>query len=83
VTEHAPPGRRGEALGYQQSATAVARVAGPPAAGALFDRVGIWSPYTAGAVLCAVAVGLVVTWGFHRQMPTIAPVGCENVRISD
>ncbi len=83
VTEHAPPGRRGEALGFQQSATAVARVAGPPAAGALFDRVGIWSPYTAGAMLCAVAVGLVVTWGFHRQMPTIAPVGCENVRISD
>ena len=83
VTEHAPPDRRGEALGFQQSATAVARVVGPPAAGALFDRVGIWSPYTAGAVLCAVAVGLVVTWGLHRQMPAVAPAGCENVRISD
>jgi MFS family permease len=82
VTEHAPPGRRGEALGFQQSANAVARVAGPPAAGAMFDRVGIWSPYVAGAVLCAVAVGLVVTWGLH-QMPTAAAVGCENVRISD
>ncbi len=82
VTEHAPPGRRGEALGFQQSATAIARVVGPPAAGAMFDRVGIWSPYVAGAVLCAVAVGLVVTWGLH-QMPVAAAVGCENVRISD
>ena len=82
VTEHAPPGRRGEALGFQQSANAVARVVGPPAAGAMFDRVGIWSPYVAGAVLCAVAVGLVVTWGLY-QMPAVAAVGCENVRISD
>jgi MFS family permease len=82
VTEHAPRERRGEALGFQQSATAVARVVGPPAAGAMFDRVGIWSPYLAGAVLCAAAVGLVVTWGLH-EMPVIAAVGCENVRIND
>jgi DHA1 family tetracycline resistance protein-like MFS transporter len=82
VTEHAPPGRRGEALGFQQSANAIARVVGPPAAGAMFDRVGIWSPYVAGAVLCTVAVGLVVTWGLH-QMPAVAAAGCENVRISD
>jgi MFS family permease len=82
ITEHAPPDRRGEALGFQQSANGVARVIGPPAAGAMFDRVGIWSPYTAGAVLCAGAVGLVLTWGLH-QMPTIARLGCENVPISD
>jgi DHA1 family tetracycline resistance protein-like MFS transporter len=83
VTQHAPPDRRGEALGFQQSAYAVGRVLGPPAAGALFDRVGIWSPYTAGSLLCVVALALVVTWGLHRQMPTLAAAGCENVGIND
>ncbi len=82
VTEHALPSQRGEALGFQQASTAVARVVGPPAAGAMFDRIGIWSPYAAGAVLCAVAVGLLVTWGLH-QIPTIVAVGCENVGIND
>jgi MFS transporter, DHA1 family, tetracycline resistance protein len=68
VTMNAPPERRGEALGFQQSANAVGRVIGPPAAGALFDRVGIWSPYVVGAMLCAVALGLVVTWGLHTRL---------------
>ena len=83
VTQHAPPDRRGEALGFQQSAYAVGRVLGPPAAGAMFDRVGIWSPYLAGSVLCAVALGLVVTWGLDRRMPDAAVIGCENVRLND
>lgn len=83
VTQHAPPDRRGEALGFQQSATAVGRVAGPPAAGALFDKVGIWSPYVAGSMLCVVSVALVVGWGLHRQMSPIAVAGCENVGIND
>jgi MFS transporter, DHA1 family, tetracycline resistance protein len=83
VTEHASPERRGEALGYQQSANAVGRVLGPPAAGAMFDRVGIWSPYLAGSVLCCVAMGLVVTWGLDRRMPVVAPDDCENVGIND
>jgi MFS transporter, DHA1 family, tetracycline resistance protein len=68
VTQHAPAERRGEALGFQQSAYAVGRVLGPPAAGALFDR-ATWSPYAAGSLLCAVAVILVLTWGLHRRMP--------------
>ena len=79
VTQHAPPERRGEALGFQQSAYAVGRVLGPPAAGAMFDRVGIWSPYLAGSVLCVVALGLVVTWGLDRRMSDAAVIGCENV----
>lgn len=83
VTQHAPPDRRGEALGFQQSANAVGRVLGPPAAGALFDRVGIWSPYAAGSLLCVVAVALVVTWGLNRQMSVVSPLGCENVGIND
>jgi MFS transporter, DHA1 family, tetracycline resistance protein len=83
VTEHAPSDRRGEALGYQQSANAVGRVFGPPVAGAMFDRVGIWSPYLGGSVLCAVALGLVVTWGLDRRMTVVAADGCENVEIND
>lgn len=83
VTQHAPPERRGEALGFQQSANAVGRVAGPPAAGALFDRVGIWSPYVAGSMLCAVATVLAVTWGLSRRMSVVAPTGCENVEVDD
>ena len=83
VTENAPPDRRGEALGFQQSANGLGRVIGPPMAGAMFDRVGIWSPYLAGAVLCAVALGLVVTWGLDRRMPVVPAVGCENVGIHD
>ena len=83
VTQHAPPERRGEALGFQQSANAVGRVAGPPAAGALFDRVGIWSPYVAGSMLCAVATMLAVTWGLSRRMSLVAPTGCENVEVDD
>jgi DHA1 family tetracycline resistance protein-like MFS transporter len=83
VTQHAPADRRGESLGYQQSAYAVARVLGPPAAGAMFDRVGIWSPYVAGAVLCGVAMALVVTWGLDRRIPVVASSGCETVVIND
>ncbi|MEP7045337.1 MAG: MFS transporter [Ilumatobacteraceae bacterium] len=83
VTQHAPPERRGEALGYQQSATGVGRVLGPPAAGAMFDRVGIWSPYIGGAVLCAVATGLVVKWGVDRRMSDVDARDCENVPSND
>jgi DHA1 family tetracycline resistance protein-like MFS transporter len=79
VTQHAPPDRRGEALGFQQSANAVGRVLGPPAAGAMFDRVGIWSPYVAGSVLCVLAMGLVVTWGIDRRMTVVGLEGCDNV----
>jgi DHA1 family tetracycline resistance protein-like MFS transporter len=83
VTENAPADRRGEALGFQQSANGLGRVVGPPIAGAMFDRIGIWSPYLAGSVLCAVALGLVVTWGIDRRMPVIPADGCENVGIHD
>ena len=83
VTRHAPPDHRGEALGFQQSANALGRVVGPPIAGALFDRVGIWSPYVAGSLLTVVSVTLLVGWGLHRQMSAISAAGCENVGIND
>ncbi len=59
VAQHAPAERRGEALGFQQSAYSVARVVGPPVAGALFDR-AVWSPYVLAAVLCAIGGALLV-----------------------
>ena len=71
VSELAPPERRGEAMGFQQSAGAVGRIVGPPAAGWMFDHAGHWSPYATGAVLCGVACVLLVAWGMHRR-PTAA-----------
>lgn len=53
--------RRGEALGFQQSANALGRVLGPASAGILYDRVSIGSPYLAGALLCAAALGVAST----------------------
>lgn len=58
VAQLAPPERRGEALGYVQSAGALARIAGPLLAGVLFDHVGIASPYVVGGVLTLCAAGL-------------------------
>ena len=66
VNRAAPATRRGEAMGVQQSAGAVARIAGPPIAGAMFDGVGIWSPMAMGSVVSAVAFVLVVS----RRRPT-------------
>jgi multidrug resistance protein len=51
--------RRGAALGVQQSAGGLARVAGPAAAGALFEHLGIGAPYVVGAVLALIALALV------------------------
>ena len=62
---------------FNSRPTAVGRVLGPPAAGAMFDRIGIWSPYVAGSVLCVVAMVLVVTWGVDRRMTV---VGLERLR---
>jgi multidrug resistance protein len=60
VTEAAPPERRGEALGYQQSVGAFARVAGPITAGLLFDGVNAGTPYVVGGLLFFVA--LIAVW---------------------
>ena len=66
VSDYAPPARRGEAMGYQQSAGAIGRIVGPPMAGWMFDHVGEWSPYVLGAGLSAAALLLLVGWGIHR-----------------
>jgi MFS family permease len=56
VSTRVPDHQRGEALGFQQSATACGRVVGPVLAGLLFDRVSISAPYLVGAALCGVAL---------------------------
>jgi len=48
--------RRGAALGAQQSAGGLARVAGPVAAGFAFERIGVGAPYLGGVALVALAV---------------------------
>jgi multidrug resistance protein len=58
--------RRGAALGLQQSAGGLARVAGPVAGGALFEHVGVPAPYVAGAVLVLLALLLVPTLSSDR-----------------
>lgn len=72
VNRFAPAGRRGEAMGVQQSAGAVARIAGPPIAGAMFDGVGVWSPMVMGSVVAAVAFAVVVTRGRSADGTAIA-----------
>jgi MFS family permease len=52
-------GRRGEALGVQQSAGALGRVAGPLVAGALFQGIGAGAPYAVAAVLATGSLALV------------------------
>lgn len=65
VANTAPVDRRGEVLGFQQSAGALARVVGPPLAGLSFDQVGIGAPYSLGALIFLVAIA--ASWGIHTN----------------
>lgn len=56
VAGRAPDGRRGAALGYQQSAGGLARVVGPALGGVLFQHVGVAAPSVVGAALTGAAV---------------------------
>lgn len=60
VTRRVPEHQRGEALGFQQGVSAIARVGGPALAGAMFEHVAIPSPYLVGAGLCAIAFVVVL-----------------------
>ena len=76
VAGRARTDRRGAALGLQQSAGGLARVAGPVAAGVLFEHVGVPAPYLAGAALVVVAVALVPrSRGKWRQGVEASTVG--------
>jgi predicted MFS family arabinose efflux permease len=56
VTNSADDDRRGEVLGVQQSANALARVVGPPLAGLAFDVVGVGAQFALGSLIVLVAV---------------------------
>lgn len=68
VAEAAPPDRRGEVLGYQQSVGAFARIAGPITAGLLFDGVDAGMPYVIGGVLFFAALATV--WPITKRIVT-------------
>jgi len=61
VTSVVPPHQRGEALGFQQSGSALARVVGPALAGLLFHHVGIPAPYLVAAAMCGIGLA-VLSW---------------------
>ena len=65
VANSAPADRRGEVLGFQQSAGALARVVGPPLAGLSFDHVSIGAPYSLGALIFLVAIA--ASWGIRTS----------------
>ena len=65
VTEAASVERRGEALGYQQSVTALGRVAGPVIAGLLFDHAAVDAPFVVAGALAGLA--LLAVWGVTRS----------------
>jgi multidrug resistance protein len=56
VVNSADDSRRGEVLGVQQSANALARTVGPPLAGLVFDAIGVGAPYVLGAMVAALAL---------------------------
>jgi DHA1 family tetracycline resistance protein-like MFS transporter len=78
VSTRVPDHQRGEALGFQQSATAAGRVVGPVVAGVLFDRVSISAPYLVGAALCGVA--LVVALRDQAPRPIDLDLGPQPLR---
>jgi DHA1 family tetracycline resistance protein-like MFS transporter len=59
IAGEAPADQRGRLLGFQQSAGSFARFIGPLAAGALYQHVGIPSPYLVGAAVVLAAIVLV------------------------
>jgi DHA1 family tetracycline resistance protein-like MFS transporter len=59
VADRAHDRRRGGALGFQQSAGALARIVGPVMGGVLFQHVGVAAPYAVGAAMLGVALLLV------------------------
>jgi DHA1 family tetracycline resistance protein-like MFS transporter len=61
LVSRADPGSRGQVLGAQQSASALARILGPALLGALLGSDASSAPYLVGAALTAVAAGLIAT----------------------
>jgi MFS family permease len=66
----AAPGRQGATMGVYQSAGSLARIAGPPVGGFLYDVLGIQVPFLAAAGLSLVAFATMASWslrGFLKE----------------
>ncbi len=70
VADRAQDRRRGGALGFQQSAGALARIVGPVLGGVLFQHVGVAAPYAVGAAMVVVALLLVA--GIQSPVAAVA-----------
>lgn len=79
VTARVPEHHRGEALGFQQGVSALARVVGPAVAGVLFQHAAIGAPYVLGAALCAVALAVVLV---SRSPGNAEALSTEGARLS-
>lgn len=74
VSRHAPPDAQGHALGRLQSATSVARIVGPVAAGMASGSLGLGSAFLGAAAAAAVAaaLGVGLQAGISRASRTAA-----------
>jgi predicted MFS family arabinose efflux permease len=70
VAGRARTDRRGATLGFQQSAGGLGRIVGPILGGALFQHVGVASPYVVGATLALLALA-VVPGGASREVEVL------------
>ncbi len=75
VTGWTPDHQRGEALGFQQGVSALARVVGPVLAGVLYQYVAIPAPYLVGAALCGVAIAVVTS---RQSAGTVGSAGAAG-----
>ena len=67
VSKYAGAQDQGAVLGVYQSATALARFAGPAAAGTLYIRWGIGAPFQVAALMILPALALLLTAGRRRD----------------
>jgi MFS transporter, DHA1 family, tetracycline resistance protein len=67
MSKAAPVDRRGSLMGIYQSAGSLARIAGPPISGYLFDNHGIASPIVVASTLMAITA-----LGFHSRTRVLA-----------
>ena len=56
ISRAAPPDRQGEMMGLNMSGMALARIAGPVAAGQLFSLVAVGAPFVLSAILIVPAL---------------------------
>ncbi len=77
VSRHAPPEAQGHALGRLQSATSVARIVGPVAAGTASGWLGLGAAFlgAAAAAAAAAALGAVLQAGISRASRTAEASG--------